>query len=443
MKRISTVLLVAAMSCGMLHAQDNSKGYYKDLFVDGGISLTSRDKLPAAERLGMQVESFLCSKHKSRDTSAYNAADTMLQRTLLGGYVYDENGILLYPDGAPRFRMIFMNGGSAGTHGRSLGPAARNAIRAFVRAGGSYVGSCAGMFIGSKGVKGDSLVKYTTSYIGVWPGYTISTGVIANRMDLVIEKKAGILKYADFGGDRRVDSVYHNGGGFAVTNVDWPEGTEVLARYDIKGRTDLKPKRDIQMQPAIWAWKENDQTGRVILCGSHPEFVKDGERRDLEQSMFQYAMEGNGLPTLKGELLSGQTRLMYCTTADRTPAFTCIGDRQYHHFALQVPKDAGRVTVTLKPKPGWGDFDLYLMGTYDEFAYLDNAEYKSTEPGATQTLTIENPRRSTLYLSVFCNTTVDTVETKWGTQYTGRLDVLNGVPYGITAICTPKETAQP
>jgi hypothetical protein len=253
MKRISTVLLVAAMSCGMLHAQDNSKGYYKDLFVDGGISLTSRDKLPAAERLGMQVESFLCSKHKSRDTSAYNAADTMLQRTLLGGYVYDENGILLYPDGAPRFRMIFMNGGSAGTHGRSLGPAARNAIRAFVRAGGSYVGSCAGMFIGSKGVKGDSLVKYTTSYIGVWPGYTISTGVIANRMDLVIEKKAGILKYADFGGDRRVDSVYHNGGGFAVTNVDWPEGTEVLARYDIKGRTDLKPKRDIQMQPAIWA----------------------------------------------------------------------------------------------------------------------------------------------------------------------------------------------
>lgn len=53
------------------------------------------------------------------------------------------------------------------------------------------------------------------------------------------------------------------------------------------------------------------------------------------------------------------------------------------------------------------------------------------------------PRRGTLYLSVFCNTTVDTVETKWGTQYTGRLDVLNGVPYGITAICTPKETAQP
>ena len=440
---IFPALLLAGLSCGMLYAQDNSKGYYKDLFVDGGISLTSGDKLPAAQRLGIEVESFLASKHKGSDTAAYNAADTILQRSLIGGYVFDENGLLLYPDGAPRFRMIFMNGGSAGTHGRTLGPKARNAIRDFVRAGGSYVGSCAGMFIGSKGVKGDSLVKYTTSYIGVWPGYTISTGVIKNRMDLVIEKKAGILKYCDFGGDHRVDSVYHNGGGFAVTNVDWPEGTEVLARYDISGRTDLKPSRDIQMQPAIWAWKEDDQSGRVILCGSHPEFVKDGERRDLEQSLFQYAMEGNGQPRLKGELLSGQTRLMYCTTEDRTPAFTCIGDRQYHHFSIQVPKDADSLTVTLKPKPGWGDYDLYLMAAYDEFAYLDNAEYKSTKPGATQTLSVKNPRRGTLYISVYCATTVDTVETRWGTQYTGRLDVLNGVPYGITAICTPKKISKP
>ncbi len=422
------------LSLTTVFAQDNTKGYYKDLFVDGGINLTSRDDLPAAEKLELKIESFLASKHKSRDTSAYNAIDTLFQRSIIGGYAYDENGILLYPDGSPRFRCIFMNGGSAGTHGRSLGPEARNAIRDFVRAGGSYVGSCAGMFIGSKGVKGDSLVKYTTSYLGIWPGYTISTGVKKNRMDLVIEKKAGILKYADFGGDHRVDSVYHNGGGFAVTDVEWPEGTEILARYDIKGRTDLKPLRDIQMQPAIWAWKANEQSGRVILCGSHPEFVKDGERRDLEQTLFQYAMEGNGQPTLKAELLSGQKRQMYCSTADRHPAFTRIGDRQYHHFAVQVPKDAAKVTLKLQPKEGWNNFDLFLMARYDEFAYLDNATYKSTEPGAEQTITIENPPKGTLYLSVFCNTTVDAHQTVYGTQYTGRIDVLNGVPYSIVAL---------
>ncbi|MCR4921020.1 MAG: hypothetical protein K5945_04840 [Bacteroidaceae bacterium] len=402
--------------------------------MDGGINLTSRDDLPAAQKLELLSESFLCSSHKGKDTTAYNTMDTLFQRTIFGGYIYDENGVLLYPDGGPRFRMIFMNGGSANSHGRSLGSAARNAIRDFVRAGGSYVGSCAGMFVGSKGVKGDSLAKYTANYLGVWPGYTVSTGVIKNRMDLVIEKKAGILKYCDFGGDHRVDSVYHNGGGFAVTDVDWPEGTEILARYDIKGRTDLKPSRDIQMQPAIWAWKQNESTGRVILCGSHPEFVKEGERRDLEQSLFQYAMEGNGTPALKGELLSGQTRQMYCTTADRTPAFTRIGDRQYHHFAIQVPKDAGSMTIRLKPKEGWTNYDLYLFANYDDFAYQDNAEYKNVESGAEKTITFENPRKGKLYISVFCNTTVDTVQTPWGTQYCGRLDVLNGVPYNITAI---------
>lgn len=440
MKKFSLcmIALLAATALTGIKAQDNAKGYYKDLFVDGGINLTSRMDLPAAQELGLQMEGFLSSKHKGKDTTAYNEMDTLYQRTLIGGYVFDENGLLLYPDGAPRFRFIFMNGGSAASHGRSLGPESRNAIRDFIRAGGSYVGSCAGMFIGSKGVKGDSLVKYTNAYLGVWPGYTISTGVIKNRMDLVIEKKAGILKYADFGGDHRVDSVYHNGGGFAVTNVDWPEGTEVLARYDIKGRTDLKPSRDIQMQPAIWAWKESEKTGRVILCGSHPEFVKEGERRDLEQSMFQYAMEGNGTPTLKGKLLSGQTRLMYCTTGDRTPAFTRIGDRQYHHFAIDVPKDAENVTIQLKPKNGWYNFDLYLFANYDEFAYQDNATYKNIEAGAEKTITVDNPRKGTLYISVFCNTTVDTIETPWGTQYTGRLDVLNGVPYGIVAKYTTK-----
>ena len=92
------------------------------------------------------------------------------------------------------------------------------------------------------------------------------------------------------------------------------------------------------------------------------------------------------------------------------------------------------VTITLNPKEGWGDYDLYLMANNERFAYQDNAQYKSTESGAEQKLTIEKPRQGTLYVSVFCNTTVDTVETAWGTQYTGRLDVLNGVPYNITAV---------
>lgn len=58
-------LAFAAVTSGTLVAQDNTQGYYKDLFVDGGINLTSDDKLPAAQKLELHTESFLCSPHKS------------------------------------------------------------------------------------------------------------------------------------------------------------------------------------------------------------------------------------------------------------------------------------------------------------------------------------------------------------------------------------------
>ena len=33
-----------------------SRGYYKEVFMDGGIALTSRRTLPAVDHLGMQME---------------------------------------------------------------------------------------------------------------------------------------------------------------------------------------------------------------------------------------------------------------------------------------------------------------------------------------------------------------------------------------------------
>ena len=46
------------------------------------------------------------------------------------------------------------------------------------------------------------------------------------------------------------------------------------------------------------------------------------------------------------------------------------------------------------------------------------------------------PKAGTMYISVFCDTTVDTVKSPNGTQYTGRVDVLNGVPYTIEVRCS-------
>ena len=53
---------------------DRGRGYYKDIFMDSGIALTSRTYLPSARYLGVSIESF-ASASKKRLT----AKDTLLQ----------------------------------------------------------------------------------------------------------------------------------------------------------------------------------------------------------------------------------------------------------------------------------------------------------------------------------------------------------------------------
>ena len=109
---ITILLLASSLSFG----QDRAKGYYKDIFFDGGIFLNSYPDLPAANYLNLSIEMFNSSK-----SEYLTALDTLYQTLLFCGSEIDENGILLYPDGAPRFRMIYTNGGKATQHGRSLG----------------------------------------------------------------------------------------------------------------------------------------------------------------------------------------------------------------------------------------------------------------------------------------------------------------------------------
>lgn len=113
-----------------------AQGYYKDLFMDGGVSLTSRTSLAAAEYAGLSIE-YLATD------------DSSIQAKVMIENEYDYNGILLYPDGKPRFRVIYTNGGKATKHGNFLGEKGRNRVKTFYYNSGSYTDSCAGMFISS------------------------------------------------------------------------------------------------------------------------------------------------------------------------------------------------------------------------------------------------------------------------------------------------------
>ncbi len=388
-----------------------NRSFYKDVFLDAGLSLTSRKTLAAAKYLGLSLEGI------SLPYSSGSAAHKALQTMIISGDSNDVNGRLLYPDGQPRYKLIFINGGDSSLHGQSLGAKGLENVRSFVKKGGTYVGTCAGAFLASNGFDGRPDFPY---YLSIWPGMMNHTGLNDTYSGMVIEKDSPLLRYYDFGGDQYVDSIRHNSGGYPI---DFPLGTEILARYDY-------PKNGkVHRKPSVWAYKESLRTGRIVMEGSHPEEVKDGERRDLTAAMMLYAMDGVGVVSLKGFLKNGVERVMDKTTEDNEPANTRIGDLQTHHFAAYIPSDAKNVRVEVSSS---SNCDLALMMNQGSYAFADSAELISSEQGAVQQLFFPSIREGLWFIAVQCLTTVTVKETDYGQEYTGNLEVLNGIPYRIS-----------
>ena len=427
MKRIilTALLLLAAAAAFAQTGKVCADGYYKDLFMDGGCSLNSYPDLPAADWLGLTMEQLSTAPRLEM-----TRLDTLMQNYLLVGNPLDANGALLYPDGAPRFRVVYLNGGKALGHTRSLTAEGREHFRTYLKNGGSVVGTCAGAFMVSMGSVRDTGYVPRPDYLHLWPGWTVGTGLEKSATGMTVEPGSPLLRYYDFGGDMQIDSIRHNGGCYAYMEENVPAGTEVLLRYIADTMTLKKP---IHQKVSAWAWKESAETGRVVVIGSHPERMVEGDRLELMAAMIRYAMDGCGSTRLKGVLHNGDARHMERQTADNDPDFTCIGDRQYHHFAVDVPRGVREITVTLTAPAKWTDrFDLWLFADEDDFAFRENARCKDIRPGTEKRLTVPVPRPGRYYISVFCATTVDTVDTIYGVQYTGRTDVLNGVPYILT-----------
>ncbi len=439
MKKLFVTLLIGVMACvacptDLLAKQkpkackevlSRNNGYYKEVFMDSGIALNKLRTLPAQEHLGIQMEFFVSSSKKTATLQ-----DTILQTKVFSGSEEDTNGVLLYPDGAPRFRMIYVNGGNSRKHGRSLAASGRDRLRQYIAGGGSYVGTCAGALLASGGINtSKKRARYRSIYLGIYPGMVRHTGLSKSKTDMQVEKKSSLLKYYDFGGDHVVADVRHNGGCYMdETKVGKvPVGAEVLTRYIF----DNTKKVRIDGKTAVWAYKENNRSGRVVSCGSHPEAITEGERMELMAAMMLYAMDGNAAPSVKGKLEAGKARLMDKRTEDNNPDYTRIGDRQYHHFLVNVPKKCKQAVITLKGVAGEGNFDLSLCANRKEIAFCESAALKDNTKGCNKTLVINKPKAGKWYVSVLCETTVTATTEKYGTVYSGRTDVLNGVPYSI------------
>ena len=65
------------------------------------------------------------------------------------------------------------------------------------------------------------------------------------------------------------------------------------------------------------------------------------------------------------------------------------------------------------------------------FAFSDVAEFRSVDPGSKQHLLFPSIREGLWFIAVKCLSTVTVKETDFGQEYSGNLDVLNGIPYQI------------
>ncbi len=405
-----------------------TEGYYKDILVDAGIYIADRPSylLPAVDYLGVANEYLLLARNDPTEE------DYAIQNKVFIGDANDNNGRLLYPDGEPRFRLLYVNGGSSTSHGGSLSENGRQRMRDFYYNGGSYSGSCAGAFLCSTGT---TSVPVKEEYLHIWPARCMSKSLTA-YVGMDIPSNSALLDYYDFGGDLYISEVRHHGGPCADENnsIYWAEGTEILSIFDY-------PPHDYHNKVNTWAYKKDANSGRLAVIASHPEIVTDGmptdtaesvsygEQRDYTAAVWQYAMDGLGDPAVKAALQNGVIRVM---NDNSTTGYEKIGDKQYHHFTIQIPSGM-KLTITLDGLDDVNDLDLFARK--DDFALRGESGLYETGNTSSpdETLTINDPCAGTWYIGVKGVNTVSTTLMSWGQDYTGNLGLLNGVAYTITA----------
>jgi len=393
-----------------------NKAFYKDLFMDTGLWMSAYRTMPVVDYLSLDYEYFFAPEA--------NEVNQSLQENAYCGSEEDLNGVLLYPDGEPRFKIVYVNGGLASYHGRSLRAQGRNIFRRFVSGGGSYIGSCAGAFLASYGLADDN--ETVRGYLGIWPGFADNTRYMVD-LQYDIPEGSPVLQYYDFGGNGRLDFIHHENGPF-FSRWDSVEGTEVLAF----NRVDNYPSDG---WPSVLAYKADTFSGRVIPSGGHPEQVPDGEGRDMMASYVRYAVDGLGAAKVKALLSNGERCVMDKSTADNDPLHTMIGDKQCHHFVFALPKGASDVRIELESLK---DCNLSLFLAKGTFAFRQDAQYSVENCDSIKVLEFDKLEEGLWYIAVQSEESVECEFKEHGYKYSGKTWLLNGAPYSICVIWNQK-----
>lgn len=425
----------------------SGEGFYKDVLLNGGPGV-STPPTEHLDMLGLQYE-VLSAAECNPDYGRFRAmligcrADESTCRDCVPAEFdcsLDHNGRLLYPDGAPRFRLMVTGGAASekflkpngqpggypyatcelydpnskwdqggGRHFDYLDAITNRfgfdgvrVIQQFYEGGGSFSGFCAGAVM--------------AEYLDLQPYY--SGFVEDRRWDISIDR--GPLS-AYLGESFLAENIYTEGG--SSIGMQFNGDLEILGKA---GLTNL-----------VWAYKADDAHGRVAVSGAHPEQSYKTNGKLLTAALYTYALAGVGKPRIKATLQNGATRLMNAETTDNNPAFTKIGDKQYHHYRIEVGNERF-IKLELQGEPGY-DFNLYLNKGAPAFNSVTAAATKAVGPGADKVLVFDNLSVGTWYVAVECASTVAITDPsvtnnhpEYNSTYYGSLGVLNGVGYSIT-----------
>lgn len=460
------------------------RGYYKSLFVDAGMSLSNYytpATLKFLENLGFEAnndyEYFV--GNSSEDETIFNR-NQGLQRGIFAGTPFgdglewnDFNGVLEYPDGSPRFRTIYVNGGTSKNHGPTLGEVGRARVKEYFENGGGYTASCAGAFMACEKVDNKE-VDYTFGIIPVNLAHTqlpkdmYEYPAVFTGMDVSARMQSIAQGYGYEMGDF-IDDVRHHGGGYKGTPTANSQYFEDLMYFNYSMITDDSSIETYRYKTSnsgeawaqgrsgefgnmvgkvsTFAYKYDDgvtETGRAVITGSHPEGYDETCQNDgalqnaMIESMILYAMDGNPEPKVKGELKLGQPRQMDEPTEANKPAFAKIGDRQYHHFSFMAEQDIKDFCLELDSNyDAQSGITLYLALRKNGLAWISDADYVLCNKGGKKAIFIKNLPAGSWYASVYCETT-PTIEHVDMTglhyfKYTGKTEVLDGISYTVKA----------
>lgn len=285
----------------------------------------------------------------------------------------DDNGALLYPDGAPRVLLLLMPGGNSAyamadlagvsdpfsaeamQRERAKFEEARRIPQAAFRGGMNYVGCCGGFFTASAGydMPGALLTGWS-----LWPGRVGNIGPTVRRPlpDVVFEgadPNHPLVRAAPGG---VLTEMAYNGGPIGVR--EGAPDTEYLGKYRGGALSELEGDWFlVAYRPA-----DNPRSGRCVIATGHPEV----NHREYLLAMALYAVD-HEMETPVHDLKSD------------IPVTRIIGDEQLHFFRLQLPR-GGLIRIEMSGLTE--NCDVYLREGLPPTPWRYDAKSETPELGA-------------------------------------------------------------